>query len=83
MWLFMLHVLDIREAVDKFTEFYDVNGLVRYEFVLPGQSVTGYFYVQVLQRLRVAVWKKQHNKGQGQWFLHHDNTPSHTGYHDK
>jgi hypothetical protein len=34
--------------------------------------------VQVLQRLHEAVHRKQHDKWQGQWFLHHDNAPSHT-----
>jgi hypothetical protein len=37
----------------------------------PGLSVTSHFYVQVLH------WKRR-DKWQGQWFLHHDNTPSHT-----
>jgi hypothetical protein len=34
--------------------------------------------MQVLQRLRNAVRGKGRSKFQGQWFLHHDNTPSHT-----
>jgi transposase len=46
--------------------------------VLPGQSVTGNFYVQVLQRLRDAVQRKWRDKWQGQWLLHHYNAPSHT-----
>ncbi|PNF22841.1 hypothetical protein B7P43_G02159 [Cryptotermes secundus] len=41
-------------------------------------TATGHFYVQVLQRLRDAVWWKQRDKWQGQWFLHHGNAPSHT-----
>jgi hypothetical protein len=45
---------------------------------MPGQSITGPFYVHILQRLCNAVWRKQHNKWQGQWFLFHNNTPSHT-----
>jgi hypothetical protein len=32
-----------------------MDGLVRNEFILPGQSVTGYFKIQVLQRLCDAV----------------------------
>ncbi|PNF24558.1 hypothetical protein B7P43_G05382 [Cryptotermes secundus] len=34
--------------------------------------------MQVLQRLHDAVRRKRCVKWQGQWFLHHDNAPSHT-----
>jgi len=58
--------------------FFDIDGVVHREFVSPGQTVNGHFYVQVLQRLRDAVWRKRHDRWQGEWFLHHDNTTSHT-----
>jgi hypothetical protein len=51
---------------------------VYHEFSPPGLGVTGHFFVQVLQRLRDAVRRKRSDKWQGQWFLHHDNAPSHT-----
>jgi transposase len=38
----------------------------------------GHFYVQVLQRLRDAFRRKRRDKWQRDWFLHHDNAPSHT-----
>jgi hypothetical protein len=38
----------------------------------------GHFYVQVLQRLLDAFRRKRRDKWQGQWFLQHDNAPSHT-----
>jgi hypothetical protein len=41
-------------------------------------SATGHYYLQVLQRLGYAVRRKRREKWQGQGFLHHDNTPSHT-----
>ncbi|PNF21699.1 hypothetical protein B7P43_G10331 [Cryptotermes secundus] len=41
-------------------------------------TVTGHFYMQVSQRLRNAVRRKRRDRWQGQPFLHHDNTPSHT-----
>jgi hypothetical protein len=41
--------------------FFDINGVVHHEFLLPGQTVNGHFYVQVLQRLRDAVWRKRHD----------------------
>jgi hypothetical protein len=62
----------------QFTEFFDINGLVHHEFVLPGQSVTGHFYVQVLQRLHNVFQRKRHDTWQGQWFLHHNNASSQT-----
>ena len=34
--------------------------------------------VQVSQKLRDAVRKKRRYKWQGEWFLHHNNAPSHT-----
>jgi transposase len=33
--------------------------------------------MQILQRFRNAVRRKRRDKWQGQWFLHHDNAPSH------
>jgi hypothetical protein len=42
-----------RGAVKKFPEFVDIYGLVRHQFVPPGQSVT----VQVLQRKRRDKWQ--------------------------
>jgi len=38
----------------------------------------GHFDVQVLQRLRDAVRRKRRDRWPGEWFLHHDNAPSHT-----
>jgi len=52
--------------------FFDIDGVV------PGQTVNGHFYVQVLQRLRNAVRRKRRDKWQVEWFLHHDNALSHT-----
>jgi len=58
--------------------FFDIDGVVHHEFVPPGQTVNGHFYVQVLQRLRDAVRRKRRDKWQEEWFLHHDNPSSHT-----
>jgi hypothetical protein len=69
---------NVRGAVKKFSEFFDIDSLVHHEFVLPGQSVTGHFCVQVLQRLCSSFQRKQSSKWQGYWFLHHNNTPNHT-----
>jgi hypothetical protein len=60
-------------AVKKFPEYFGSYGLVYNEFLPSGQDDSGHLYVQVLQRLRDATSGRQ-----GQWFLHHDNTPIHT-----
>jgi hypothetical protein len=57
----------------KFPKLFDIDVLVHREFLPPGQSVTGHFYVQVLLRWHDAVQRKW----QGHWFLHHDKAPSH------
>jgi hypothetical protein len=46
--------------------FFDIDGLEHHEFIPPGQTVTGHFYVQVLQRMRDAVRRKRRDKWQGQ-----------------
>jgi hypothetical protein len=38
--------------------FFDIDDVVHHEFVPPEQTVNGYFYVQVFQRLRDAVRRK-------------------------
>jgi len=54
--------------------------VVHHEFVPPGQTVNGHFYVQVLQSLRDEFRRKLRNNWQGEWFLHHDNAPGHTSF---
>jgi hypothetical protein len=49
--------------------FFDIDGLVHHEFVPPGQSVTGHFYMKVLQRLREAVRRKLRDKWQGHYYI--------------
>jgi hypothetical protein len=65
------------EVQSKFPEFFDIDGSVHHEFVTPRQTVTGHFYVHICRGCN-AGRRKQFYKWQGQWFLHHDNTPSHT-----
>ena len=52
--------------------------MVHHEFVPPGHTANGHFYVHVLYRLRDTARRKRHDRWQGEWFLHHDNAPSHT-----
>ena len=57
--------------------FYDSKGIINHEFVPEGQTVTGSFYLSVLERL----WKRSRRvrpeySAPGSWFLH-DNAPVH------
>jgi hypothetical protein len=62
-----------------FQNLFDINGLVYHEFIPLGECVTGHLHVQVLHMLRDAVrGSGETNSRQGQWFLQHDNAPSHT-----
>jgi len=72
-----LRLIKSKEKV-MFIALFDIDGVVHDEFIPPGQTVNGHFYVKVLQRLHDAVRRKRHNKWQGEWFLHHDNASSHT-----
>ena len=58
--------------------FYDSKGISHYEFVPQGQTVTGRFYLSVLEhvwkRIR-SVWPEYSSPGS--WFLLHDNVPVH------
>jgi len=58
--------------------FYDSKGIIRHKFVPEGQTITGSFYLSVLERL----WKRiRHVRPEysapGSWFPLHDNAPVH------
>ncbi|UYV74475.1 CPD [Cordylochernes scorpioides] len=59
--------------------FFDVKGLVHYEFVPEGQTINQHYYPDVSRRLREAVRQKRPEKWhQKKWILHHDNARPHT-----
>jgi len=58
--------------------FYDSKGIIHHEFVPEGQTVTGNFYLSVLE----CLWKRIRSvrpeySAPGSWFLLHDNAPVH------
>jgi len=59
--------------------FFNVQGIMHWEFVPPGQTVNQEFYLEVLKRMKENVQRKCPELWRsGEWFLHHDNAPAHT-----
>jgi len=58
--------------------FFDIRGIVHYEFVLTGQTVNQVYYLEVLERLCEKVRRKRPELfANNSWIFHHDNVPSH------
>ena len=56
--------------------FYNSKGIIYHEFVPEGQSVTGSFYLSVLERLWKRIRRvRPEYSAPGSWFLLHDNAP--------
>lgn len=63
------------------TVFFDCRGIVHYEFLESGATVTAEYYRGVLQRLRESVRLKRPTLWNSKsWVLHHDNASSHTSW---
>jgi len=61
--------------------FFDMEGIIHYEYVPQGQTVNQQFYLQLLKRLRLAVSRKRSQKrAESAWVLHHDSAPAHTAH---
>jgi hypothetical protein len=59
--------------------FFDIDGIIRKEFVPPGQTVNAKFYCDVMRRLREDMRRKQPGKWRkNNWVLHHDNASART-----
>ena len=59
--------------------FFDIRGIVHYEFVQTGQTVNQVYYLEVLKRLREKVRRKKPERfANNSWILHHDSAPAHT-----
>ena len=58
--------------------FYDCKGIIYHEFVPEGETVTGSFYLSVLESLwnRIRRVRPEYS-APGSWFLLHDNPPVH------
>jgi len=59
--------------------FFDIRGIVHYEFVSAQHTVNQVYYLEVLERLREKVrWKRPKLFANNSWILHHDKAPAHT-----
>ena len=59
--------------------FFDIKGLIHFEFVPQGQTVNQQFYLEVLEGFRDAVGRKCPELWRsGEWLLHYDNAPANT-----
>ncbi|KAL1454506.1 hypothetical protein WDU94_010745 [Cyamophila willieti] len=56
-------------------------GIVHLEWVPEGQTITQYYYLEVLTRLREKIRKKRPELwNEKSWFLHRDNAPAHSAF---
>jgi len=60
------------------TVFFDLDGIVRAEFVPRNTTVNSEYYKGLLERLRNDVCRKRPDKWANSFVLHHDNAPCHT-----
>jgi hypothetical protein len=60
--------------------FFDLEGIVRSEFVPSGNTVNSAYYKGVLERLRNDVRRKRLQKLANGFVLHHDNAPCNTSF---
>jgi hypothetical protein len=60
--------------------FFDIEGIVRAEFVPRGTTVNSEYYRGLLERLRNDVQRKRPEEWKNGFVLHHDNAPCHTPF---
>jgi len=66
------------KSQNNVADFFDIRGIIKFEFVPTGQTVNQVYYLEVLERLRENVRRKRPEIfANNSWILHH-NAPAHT-----
>jgi hypothetical protein len=58
--------------------FYDIGGIIHFEFVPEGTTLSQTSYVEVVKRLIDTMRRKQIELWRAHSFLHHDNAAAHS-----
>jgi hypothetical protein len=57
--------------------YFDIRGVVHFEFVQQGITVNQAYYVEILKWLHEAVCRKRPERWPNDWILTRDNPPTH------
>jgi hypothetical protein len=58
--------------------FFDINGIIHFEFIPQDQTDNQAYYVEILKSLCEAVHRKRPELQAIDWILHCDNVPAHS-----
>jgi hypothetical protein len=57
--------------------FFDIKGIVHFEFIPQGQRVNQAYYKEIMNRVREALLRKGPELWPNDWIPHHDNATAH------